>query len=64
MWGSSSGSGDKAPEKLWPFDLWIAKNLLKVNESRYKQCLVTPHFSIRQNLLKKYQEKINIDIFM
>ena len=63
-WSTSSGSGDKAPEKFWPFYLWIAKNLLKVNESRYKQCLVTPHFSNGQNLLKKYQEKINIDIFM
>ena len=37
-------------------------SFLKVNESRYKQCGVTPHFSTRQNLLKKYREKVNIDI--
>ena len=39
---------------------WLA---VKVNESRYKQCGVTSHFSTRQNLLKKkYWEKIDIDI--
>ena len=32
----------------------------KCIESRYKQCAVTPHFSIGQNLLKKYRKKINI----
>ena len=32
------------------------------NESQYKQCGVTPHFSTGQNLLKKKWEKINIDI--
>ena len=30
----------------------------KVNESRYKQCGVTPHFSTGQSLLKKYWEKL------
>ena len=34
---------------------------LKVNESRYKQCGVIPHFSTRQNLLKKMLRKININ---
>ena len=32
----------------------------KCIESRYKQCAVTPHFSIGQNLSKKYRKKINI----
>ena len=31
--------------------------VLKVNESRYKHCVVTPHFSTRQNLLKKLLRK-------
>ena len=35
--------------------------ILKVNESRCKQCEVTPYFSSGQNVLKKYWEKINID---
>ena len=35
--------------------------IIKVNKSRYEQCEVTPHFSTRQNLLKKYWKKINID---
>ena len=35
--------------------------ILKVNESRYKQCGVTPHFFTGQNLLNNI-EKINIDI--
>ena len=30
---------------------------LKVNKSRYKQCGVTPHFFIGQNLLKKILRK-------
>ena len=30
---------------------------IKVNDSRYKQCGVTPHFSTGQNLLKKNIEK-------
>ena len=35
----------------------------KVNESRYKQRGVTPHFSTGQNLLENIlREKINIDI--
>ena len=29
----------------------------KVNESRYKQFVVTPHFSLEQNLLKKISRK-------
>ena len=29
----------------------------KVNESRYKQCGVNPHFSTAQNLLRTYWEK-------
>ena len=29
----------------------------KVDESRYKQCVVTPHFPVRQNLLKKISRK-------
>ena len=36
----------------------------KVNESRSKQCGLTPHFSTGQNLLKKYLVKINIDIIL
>ena len=36
--------------------------VFKVNQSRYKQCGVTPHFSVRQILLRKYSENINIDI--
>ena len=32
--------------------LWI-----KVSESRYKQCGVTPHFSAGKNLLKKNIER-------
>ena len=35
---------------------------LKINESRYKQCGIIPHFSTRQNLLKKMLRKMNIDI--
>ena len=38
--------------------------LIKVNESRYNQHRVTPHFSTGQNLLKKYWEKINIAIII
>ena len=35
---------------------------VKVNESRYEQCGVTPHFSTWENLLRKiYWEKININ---
>ena len=34
------------------YDLWIPK----VNESRYKQCGVTPHFSTGQNLLDRYAD--------
>ena len=30
---------------------------VKVNESRHKQCGVTPHFSTGQNLLKKIFRK-------
>ena len=30
---------------------------LKVNESRYKQCGATPHFSTGQTLLKKILKK-------
>ena len=37
-------------------------SFVKVNESQYKQRGVTPHFSTRQTLLKKYWEKVNIDI--
>ena len=35
----------------------IAKNVEKVNESRYKQCGVTLHFSTGQYLLKKILRK-------
>ena len=35
---------------------------IKVNESRYKQCEVTLHFSTRQNILQKILRRINIDI--
>ena len=31
--------------------------ILKVNESRYKQCEVTPHISTRKNLLKNLLRK-------
>ena len=33
--------------------MFLYKSMLKVNESRYKQCGVTRRISIRQNLLKK-----------
>ena len=32
----------------------------EVNETRYKQCGVTPHFSKEQAPLKKIWEKVNI----
>ena len=34
--------------------------LLKVKESLYKQCEVTPHFSTRYNLFKKIFRKDNL----
>ena len=34
----------------------------KLNELQYKQCGVTPHFPIWQNIFKKYWEKIKIDL--
>ena len=36
--------------------LYITSHI-KVKESQYKQCGVTPHFSIGQNILKKTLEK-------
>ena len=43
--------------------LWKDQKItLKVNESQYKQCGVTPHFSTGQNVFKKYWEKMSIDI--
>ena len=38
----------------------IVQLLVKVNESRYRLCEVTPHFSTGQNLLKKYREDIDL----
>ena len=35
---------------------------VKVNESRYKQCEINPHFSIGEIILKKYREKKHFDI--
>ena len=34
---------------------------INVNESRYKQCGVTPHFPAGQDLSKKILRNINID---
>ena len=34
--------------------------MFEVNESRYKQCEVTSHFSTGQNLFEKKSEKISI----
>ena len=42
----------------------IMISFLKVNESRYKQYGITPHFSIGQNLLKKEMlKKVDVDIY-
>ena len=41
---------------------WKGYCFIKVHESRYEQCGVTPHFSTGQNLLKKILRKDNIDI--
>ena len=65
---TSQSQFEKVTVKKSIAELWtvisnemIKVNFLKVNESRYMKCGVTPHFSNRQNLLKKYREKINID---
>ena len=50
---------DTAMRKVYIKGPYVSR--VKVNESRYNQCGVTPHFSTGQNLLKKkYSEKVNI----
>ena len=45
---------------FWKGFVCLKKFLKSTNDSQYKQCGVTPHFSTGQNnLLKKYWEKIN-----
>ena len=43
--------------RLLIIEIFKTVNNLKVNESRYKQCGVTPHFSTGQKLLKRILRK-------
>ena len=52
-------------ERYWDIfyfsDVKQASFMLKVNESRYKPCRVTPNFSTGQNPFQKLKKKVNID---
>ena len=32
-WGTGGGSGSKAPEKIWPFYIWMSNEYLKIEQT-------------------------------